>query len=103
VTDIKITEIALREQFPAPRYRVSRGEYPAGTTLPCVISEGSCYVLSGACKYTGAGAEVILRAGESGLLHSGEYQFEVLGVSSVIVVHVWDLDYLRTTRQGNSA
>ena len=103
MTDIKITESALRAQFPAPRYRVSRGEYPARTTVPCVISEGSCYVLSGACKYTGLGTEVTLRAGENGRLHSGEYQFEVLGGSSVIVVHVWDLDSLRTTKQGNSA
>jgi hypothetical protein len=103
VTDIKITEIELKEQFPAPRYRVSRGEYHAGTTLPCVISEGSCHVLSGACKYTGLGAEVILRAGESGRLSCGEYQLEVLGDSNVVVVYVWDLDSLRTTRQGNSA
>jgi hypothetical protein len=101
VKDFKITESALREQFPAPRYRVSRGEYPARTTFPCAISEGNCYVLSGACKYTGPDVELILRAGEEGRLHSGEYRFEVLGDSSVILVHVWDLDSLRATRQGN--
>jgi hypothetical protein len=94
-TDIKITESTLKEQFPAPRYRVSRAEYPAGTTFPCVISEGSCYVLSGACKYTGRAGEVILRAEEDGRLISGEHQFEVLGDSSVVLVHVWDLDHLR--------
>jgi hypothetical protein len=95
VTDAsKLLEKQIRDQYPSPRFRLSRREYPAGTSLPCVVSEALCYVLEGACRYKNSNFEVEIRAGEGRALRPGEFQFEVIGDSSVALIHIWDLETL---------
>jgi hypothetical protein len=95
VTDAaSMLEKQIRDQYPSPRFRMSRREYPAGTSLPCVVSEALCYVLEGACRYRNSTFELEIRAGERGALRPGEFQFEVLGDSKTVLVHIWDLEVL---------
>jgi len=90
-------EQAIRDQFPSPRYRVSRYAYPAGTAFGLTVRKAICYVIEGACKYASPSNEVLLKAGDNSVLDSGNYRFEVLGDSRLVCLHIWDLKELRQT------
>lgn len=79
----------LRTQFPAPVYRVSRFEYPAGTTFPGAMKSSMCYVLRGQCKYIFGPNNLQVSAGQHCQLPEGSYEFEVLGNEGVVLFLVW--------------
>lgn len=87
-------EEELRAQFPAPAYRVSRYEYPAGTRFPGTTRSGACYVLRGECKYIFGPNTYQISAGQHCQLPQGDYLFEVLGNEGVVLFMVWHLDPL---------
>lgn len=81
----------LRTQFPAPVYRVSRFEYPAGTRFPGTMRSSTCYVLRGECKYIFGANNFQVSAGQHGQLPGGSYKFEVLGNEAVVLILVWHM------------
>ena len=88
-------EQAIRDRFPAPRYRVSKFEYSAGTTFGLTIRRTTCHVIAGACRYASSNGEVFMTAGEENELPSGNYRFEVVGDTQVICLHIWDIDAIK--------
>ena len=95
-----VEEQAIRDQFPSPRYRVSKYEYPAGTAFKLTIRAATCHVIVGACRYASSADEIYLKAGEKAALPSGDYRFEVLGDSRVICLHVWDIEAIAEDAKG---
>jgi quercetin dioxygenase-like cupin family protein len=84
----------LRTRFPAPAYRVSRYEYPAGTIFPGATKSATCYVLRGECKYIFGPNTFQVSAGQHYQLPDGRYLFEVLGNEGVVLFLVWNVHAL---------
>lgn len=100
MTDIGTTpERMLREQFPPPRFRVSRHVLAAGTHGPYVTSGDTCYVVDGACRFTRQGFDLQLARGDCGHLPAGSYRFEAMGEAKVELIHVWDIGALAATNR----
>ena len=75
---------------PPTKYRVSRYEYPVGTSFPGRMLSARCFVISGACQYH-FDVDVALRGGDWTDLPSGSYVFRTVGDCPVELVLVWEI------------
>ena len=78
--------------LPADSHRVSVSKYPPGTSFGGVTREGTCYVLKGKCRHS-VPEELILGSGQFAMIPAGEYRFEVLGDTEVVLVNAWKLPF----------
>jgi hypothetical protein len=89
--EISKEAIAAMHQ-PSSAYRVSEYTYPAGTKFPGLMREGTCYVLSGECRFATA-ESIWIRAGEFVTLPHGEFQIEVSSSGPATLVLAWALPW----------
>jgi len=95
-----LSEDRIRQQYvPSDRYRISKQKYPKFTNFMGVMRKGTCYVLEGSCRYRFR-ETTELKAGQYIEFEKGEYEFEVVGNSDVVLVLVWPL--LSAIHLGNS-
>jgi mannose-6-phosphate isomerase class I len=84
----------IREMFtPLNHFRVSRYEYPVGTTFSGASRANICYVLEGRVTYRfeACDFEISLSAGEFARLPSGTFCFLAGNSEPVLLVNVWEL------------
>ena len=81
---------------PLQDYRVSKYEYPVGTEFPGQMRAGTCFVLSGNCRYRFEDGNVTLSAGDVIDFPSGSYTLSVLGENTLVIILVWKLSELTT-------
>jgi quercetin dioxygenase-like cupin family protein len=56
------------------------------------MREGTCYVLEGACRFFVPKA-IEIKAGQFAVIPAGDYEFEVLGDTEVVLVKAWKLPF----------
>jgi hypothetical protein len=97
-----LTEEAIRAKHQPPEaYRISRSEYPAGTSFQGTMRPGLIYVLRGACSIDCQG-KVTANAGECVAVPGGDYEFAVIGPDGADIVEVWLIPYeVRVRRSCN--
>jgi len=81
---------ALHE--PQRRHRVSLYRYPASTRFAGAMRAGTCYVVTGSCRYRFA-ETVELRLGQIACLPEGAYELEVTAADELIIILAWRLPF----------
>jgi len=93
----------LSELFPSPKYRVSSMSYETGTSFSGSAESSLVYVLSGCCEYVFDGSKAVISSNQYGDLPTGNFDFRVIGESSVELVNVWNLEEIKVKRGGSNA
>ena len=89
---------AIQKLFsPSKDYRISKYEYPGGTTFPGFMQSGTCFVLNGRCRYSFDDQTVTIKTGDVIEFPSGNYRMAVQGDEKLTFVMVWNLARLRKT------
>lgn len=90
--DSDLSEETIRQLYPTPKYRVSIHKMKPGLTMPVVMRECKCFVVTGAVKFCRAGQVLSLDAGFFCDLPAGEFELEADQLAETVYIVVWDLD-----------
>lgn len=99
-TELVLTEESIRTKFrPESEWRISRFEYPAGSTIDGAMRSGECFVLAGEVCYANSECSTMLAKGDIAALPSGKYSLRVIGDHSAQIVMCWPLsEFLLASR-----